>query len=168
MIIGFIVGGFPAGGNIAVALSQLAEDRKLKPRLTGTFLSIPHLLTEDIAPDKYRAEWTWREENTNDQLSQEAINRITQNLEPDTKSSLFSPINGSSIGGLPPTYIQVGGLDLLRDDGIIYEKVLREDGVRTRIDNYSELKHEGWTIWANEESPKDLGPNTEALDGAVA
>jgi acetyl esterase/lipase len=36
--------------------------------------------------------------------------------------------------GLPPAYIQICGLDPLRDEGLLYERLLREQGVPTRLD----------------------------------
>lgn len=37
---------------------------------------------------------------------------------------------------LPTAYIQVAGADIMRDDGILYEKKLREGGAKTKIDVY--------------------------------
>ena len=49
---------------------------------------------------------------------------------------------------LPPTYFQVCGLDPLRDDSVIYERILREEcGVKTRIDMYAGLPHGIWSFF---------------------
>lgn len=36
--------------------------------------------------------------------------------------------------GLPPAYLQVCGLDPMRDEGLLYERLLRELGVPTKLD----------------------------------
>ncbi|KAJ7862165.1 hypothetical protein B0H14DRAFT_3614513 [Mycena olivaceomarginata] len=43
--------------------------------------------------------------------------------------------------GLPPTYIQICGFDPLRDEGLLYERLLREQGVppRTQYVNIPEF-----------------------------
>ena len=68
----------------------------------------------------------------------------------DMSSSLFVPFHyGKTDRGhkdLPPVYFQVCGLDPLRDEALIYERVLREDyGIKTRLDVYKGLGHYFWT-----------------------
>lgn len=44
-----------------------------------------------------------------------------------------SPLLYESHAGLSPVFLQIAGLDPLRDEGILYERVLREAGVQTNI-----------------------------------
>lgn len=49
---------------------------------------------------------------------------------------------------LPPAYFQICGLDPLRDEGLIYERVLREEAdVKTKVDVYKGFGHYFWTNW---------------------
>jgi acetyl esterase/lipase len=38
--------------------------------------------------------------------------------------------------GLPSAYLQICGLDPLRDEGLLYERLLREKGIPTKLDMY--------------------------------
>jgi acetyl esterase/lipase len=40
-----------------------------------------------------------------------------------------------------PTYIQITGLDPLRDDALAYARALHEHSIRTRVDVYPRIPH---------------------------
>ncbi|KAJ9614646.1 hypothetical protein H2200_002783 [Cladophialophora chaetospira] len=162
---GFVVGGVSAGGTMAAVVTQLAKDRRLRPPLTGSWISIPLLLVKEIVPVRYKDEWRSTEENKdNPGLNRDTVRNIIRTLAPDVRSPLFSPFSSKTPHvGLPPTYVQAGGLDVLRDDGLILAKALRESGVPTRCDLFDDLGHAAWTIYATPYSRVRLGPKT--MDG---
>ncbi|KAJ7495200.1 hypothetical protein FB451DRAFT_1020178, partial [Mycena latifolia] len=43
--------------------------------------------------------------------------------------------------GVAPAHRQVAGLDPLRDEGLLYERVLRESGVKPKLDIYLGVPH---------------------------
>lgn len=43
-----------------------------------------------------------------------------------------SPLLYPSHRGLPPALIQICGLDPLRDEALLYDRILRDDGVKTK------------------------------------
>lgn len=73
-------------------------------------------------------------------------------LQADPASPLMVPFHYGKLDrgheGVPPAYFQVCGLDPLRDEALIYERILREEaGVKTTLDLYKGLGHYFWTNW---------------------
>lgn len=165
---GFIVAGISAGANMACVISHLARDDNLMPKITGLYLSIPSLLSPQAVPDKWQSEYKSREEHKMGLiLNAEAIAlfrsmsdlddsnailitdfNITELYEDDPLSPLMSPALFSSHKNTPPAYFQIAGADPLRDEGLIYERVLREESeVPTKLDLYPGLPHGFWSWW---------------------
>jgi acetyl esterase/lipase len=140
---GFIVGGGSAGATLAAAVVQMAKSEKLVPPITGQLLSIPALLDKAIVPEKYHDVWISRKQNADAPgINRQALDEIMADWEPDVRSTWFSPINSVNAGsGLPSTYLQVCGMDSLRDDGLVWEQVLRDQGVSTGLDVYPGMPH---------------------------
>ncbi|CZT23344.1 related to Putative sterigmatocystin biosynthesis lipase/esterase STCI [Ramularia collo-cygni] len=141
---GFIVGGVSAGANITAVIAQKYLDEGISPPMTGLWLSVPLLFSfKENVPEKYRDQWFSREQNKDAPvLDGNALDAIWDHLAPDTDSEWFSPYNGQNPHkGLPPTYLQVDGLDPLRDDGLIHEQVLRNHGVKTKLTVWPGLPH---------------------------
>lgn len=128
----------------AVVAQKTLEDKSLAHPLTGLWLCVPLVFpNKDLVPEKYRDVWFSHEQNAEAPiLDKDAIDAIGNHLEPDESSPLYSPFNSKNPHkGLPPTYIQVDGMDPLRDDGLIYEQVLSENGVKTKLDIWPGLPH---------------------------
>ncbi|KAK7715189.1 hypothetical protein SLS64_003887 [Diaporthe eres] len=155
---GFIVGGGSAGGNIAAVLAHLARDQKLDPPLTGQYLCVPAitcLMPPEEIPEQYRAEYLSHPSVTpsvDPVLQPDSRNPrgIVKVVGADVNNPLFVPFlyrnKPSGHKGLPPAYFQVCGLDPLRDEALIYDRVLREEaGVDTKVDVYPGLGHYFWT-----------------------
>ncbi|GKT93621.1 alpha/beta hydrolase fold-3 domain-containing protein [Colletotrichum tofieldiae] len=134
----FILGGVSAGGNLAAVTAQKWISEKKVPTLKGVWLGVPWIMERENIPSKYSDLWISREQNAKSfVLNSSTVSSILDAYQPDVLSSDFSPFNNAKPHqGLPPTYFQVCGQDPLRDDGLIYEKVLRDHGVSTKIDIY--------------------------------
>jgi acetyl esterase/lipase len=147
---GFIVGGESSGGNISIVLTYLARDHNLSPPLTGQSLSLPFCLSSETVPEKYKPFYhSWEQAKQAPEIfGYERTIMFRKAHAADINSPLFGAFadpNGHN--GLPPAYFQVCGLDLVRDEGLVYEKVLREEyGVSTRLDLYSGLPHAFWQV----------------------
>ncbi|KAH7028822.1 Alpha/Beta hydrolase protein [Microdochium trichocladiopsis] len=156
---GFVVGGASAGSNLAAVVTQksallsagvaaagaTADEGKLASPITGLWLSLHAMYDETTVPDKYRHLWFSREQNaTAAVIDTKGHDYILASYQSDPKSPDYCPGYGqgeAAPGKMPPTYFQVCGGDPLRDDGLVYEKVLGDAGVRTRLDVYPGVPH---------------------------
>lgn len=141
---GFLLGGVSAGGNLTACIAQKWKDDDMSPPLTGLWLCVPLVFPNgDLVPEKYKDQWFAHEQNADAPiLDKNAVEAIGRHLEPDAQSPLYSPFNSETPHkGLPPSYVSVCGLDPLRDDGLIYEKVLKDNGVETLLHVWPGLPH---------------------------
>lgn len=165
--LGFIVGGTSAGGCITSSLAHLARDNHLDPPVTGQMNSIGSVMHPDHVPKKYQSRYLSRQQNKHAPVLNKDFYALMMNAyNPDPTSSLmysfdqhFPPTEDGNVKadhmGLPPAYFQCCGLDMSRDDQLIYERVLREEcGIPTRIDLYPGLPHGWWSMMPQLESSK--------------
>lgn len=142
---GFVVGGVSAGGNLSAVIAQQSLDEKLSPPLTGVWLSIPTVFAGDMknVPEKHQHLFLSHKQNAAAPiLDKDAMSFMEGSYKADPSSPQRSPFNTPNPHkGFPRTYFQVAGLDPLRDDGLIYEKVLKEHGVETKLDVYPGVPH---------------------------
>lgn len=149
---GFIVGGSSAGGNMAAVVSHLSRDEDLIHPITGVFLLAPMILPPEKKhqlPTKYLEMYQSRTqaECQKDPILTPELGRIFHDsARGDVQSPLFVPfIFSTGHRNLPKTYFQVCGMDILRDEALIYEQYLREDNdVETRLDVYPGMPHIFW------------------------
>ena len=139
-----LVGGTSAGANFSSVLSHLARDHKLDPPITGIYLGAPVVVHHDAVPSRYAPYYqSYYHMLDAPIIPRSAMEKLSACYQAVPSSPLYSSLlwpNGHS--GLPRTYLQVCGLDPLRDDGLIYEEVLRKEAkVETRIDVYVGLPH---------------------------
>jgi acetyl esterase/lipase len=156
---GFLVGGTSAGGNIAAAISHIARDERLSPPLTGCHLMIPVICNIDALPEKYRKDQhSWEQNEDAAVLGRKACDLFWDCYVPvsERDNELFSPlIYKTGHANLPPHYFQICGADPLRDEALIYERVLREEeGFKTKVDVYPGLPHGFWSVFPTIESSK--------------
>ena len=158
---GFILSGGSAGANFVCVLAELAKSEMLEPRLTGLWSCMPVLFTEDqgsrdTIPEHYKHLWFSRQQIENTPIMNNNSGRtLLEYYNPDVRSPLWSPFNvASAFDGLPPTFIQVCGRDIIRDDGLMYERALRDHKTQTRLAVYPGLPHFFWGIIPQYEASK--------------
>ena len=149
---GFVLGGGSAGGNLSIVTAHRSVKEKLSPPITGVLASIPVCMSAETVPSKYKEIWVSREQNAsapgNPGLDSKSVGGYESFYQQDPMSEDFSPFNSVvPFSALPRTYVQVAGLDSLRDDGIVYAKALADSGVDVRIDAYSGVPHGHFNLW---------------------
>jgi acetyl esterase len=130
------IGGDSAGGNLAAVA---ARDRRDALRLQ---LLVYPALDAAMEGDSYR------EFADVPLLTAETVGFCWRTYlgpgdgsEPDA-----SPLRAEDFGGLPPAFIAVAGVDVLRDDGIAYAAALEAAGVPVTLRTYEDMSH-GFLRW---------------------
>ncbi|KAH9855361.1 Alpha/Beta hydrolase protein [Lenzites betulinus] len=145
---GLILMGDSAGANIAAVLAHEARDdpffRGRQP--TGQFLCEPFVAYPSVYPEALKSEFRSLEENKGYvyqpfTASYAGLEQTEAMLNASPTDPRCSPLLYASHAELPPAYIQAMGIDPLRDDAYVYEKVLREAGVKTKLDLYPGVGH---------------------------
>ncbi|KAL4783340.1 Alpha/Beta hydrolase protein [Aspergillus varians] len=154
---GFIIGGVSAGGHMTCLTAQRAVKEKLSPPLTGLWICIPVTSwTVGGIPEQYRPDWVSRIQNEYAPVLDVAdINTAEAAYKPVVTSDNFCPFAYPDDAHLlPPAYVQIAGLDPLRDDGLIYERYLRDHGVKTRLQVYPGVPHCHYAFFPELESSR--------------
>ncbi len=120
--------GESAGGALAAGLAQFLRDEG-RPLPRGQVLVYPALDNRsELYPsvEQYsNAVWTKR---ANAQMWSGYLKDGAQGPEGHAV-----PLRGTDFSGLPPVYIELQGIDLLRDEGAAYGERLREAGVAVEV-----------------------------------
>lgn len=151
---GFVIGGGSAGGNLSIVTAHRAAREKLSPPITGVLTSVTVCTSEETLPAKYKELWLSREQNANAPgnpgLDSKSIGGYEALYQQDFLSEDFTPFTYPlpwSDLALPRTYVQIAGLDILRDDGLVYAKALEESGFEVKLDAYPGMPHGHFNIW---------------------
>ena len=99
---------------------------------------IPFYCSDKFFPEKYQADYkSWEQNKAAPILSREACYLFSDNYIPMEQRSdpLFSPMLFESHKDLPPSYFQICGQDPLRDEALIFERIMREDlDIETKVE----------------------------------
>lgn len=132
------VAGASAGGNLAAAVALMARDRN-RPRVAFQLLNYPALDSRMQSPSSLTMATKGMLLNRSMALNYRR-NYLGADAETNT-SPYASPALAKDLAGLPPAYLMVGGLDLLRDDAVAYATRLMHAGVRTELRVYPGAFH---------------------------
>lgn len=132
------VGGSSAGGGLAAGLALYIRDQK---EFEIHHLRLMRPMLDDrtsTAPEHpYAGEFIWTKQSNyfgwksvlGDEPGQEEV------------SEYYVPARAKSLAGLPPTYINIGTLDLFIDEALVFAKQLAFDGVLVELHVYPGYHH---------------------------
>ncbi|KAK2728499.1 arylesterase monooxygenase [Colletotrichum kahawae] len=141
--VNIVIMGDSAGAGIAAGVALIARDRGLSPGLRKQILVYPMLDDRTDVPEtaghlKFLA---W---NTNDNRLAWGAVLGAKAGDPAAEVSLYAAPGRARVEdlrGLPPTYIDVGGLDLFRDECIEYAAKLSKADVEVEFHMWPGLPH---------------------------
>ncbi len=139
--------GDSAGGGLAAGLAILTRDRG-GPRLKHQLLIYPMLDDRNTTPDPHIvpfAGWSYDDNITGwDALLGEGHEQ--RDVDPSA-----APARIADATGLPPAYIEVGQLDIFRDEDVRYALTLSQAGVPVELHLHPGVPHEYDAIAFNSE-----------------
>jgi acetyl esterase/lipase len=121
--------GDSAGGGLAAAVCLLARDRG-GPAVALQVLVYPMLDDRTVVPDPTLAQlvtWTYDDNVTGWQAL------LGDHVSDEEVSVYAAAGRATDLSLLPPTYIDVGDLDIFRDEDIAYARRLAKAGVTTEL-----------------------------------
>ncbi|KAK7402618.1 hypothetical protein QQX98_011630 [Neonectria punicea] len=134
--------GDSAGGGLVAGAALIARDRQLSPPLAKLILIYPMLddRTELPADDPILEFLSWQ--SNDNVLAWGAYVGEDKRGKRDADISPYAvPARATSLRGLPPTYIDVGTLDLFRDEDIAFAARLAKDLVEVEFHLWPGLPH---------------------------
>lgn len=148
------VAGDSAGGNLAIAVCQLAKEQGKLP-ITAQILLYPvtdlsyssnsyTLFEKGFGLDKDVMQW---------------FGNYYINAQTDTKNPLVAPLQLKDFSSLPPAFIMVAENDILRDEAVQYGEKLRAARTKTEIVTMEGVVHSFFTN--NDAFPNQI---QEAID----
>ena len=150
------IGCDSAGSTLAVGVCLMARERKHPVRFQFQMLPYPFLDARNSSDSCKRFTDTpmW-----NSSLSQ----RIAPMTNVDRSNSnyvWYSPVEAKSFENLPPAYIETAEFDCLHDDGILYDRLLRDAGIDVTLNETKGTMH-GFDI--AQKAPTTLAVMTQRI-----
>ncbi|PGH00947.1 hypothetical protein GX51_05496 [Blastomyces parvus] len=152
----FVIAGTSSGGHLAAIVSQLATVH-MKKQETPTWMVSGIVLRNPVTvygadkqyiPSQFRdIHQSWVPElDCPGRLCREEMKNIHDLYgvpDSDKTNPLAYPLWGN-LAGLPRTFVQICGVDILRDDAVCYVKGLTNAGVDVQSRLYEDLPHVFW------------------------
>ncbi|KAL4964310.1 Alpha/Beta hydrolase protein [Aspergillus stella-maris] len=142
--------GESAGGGLAAGVALMARDRGLSPPLAKHIILCPMLDDRPVLPDEELEGFvTWNTENNVTGWAAYLGHRKLENdgangdvgADMNVISPYAAPARETDLRGLPPLYMDVGGLDIIRDECIAYAGRAAAANVEVELHVYPGVTH---------------------------
>lgn len=130
--------GESAGGGLAAGVALLARDRG-GPTLAQQLLIYPMLDDRTIGPDRQLPPEYLVFNYDDNRTGWAAL--LGSDWPRDAVSPYGAPARATDLSGLPEAYVEVGDLDILRDESIEYARRLMAAGISTELHVIPGLPH---------------------------
>lgn len=144
---GFLLGGTSAGGNFTSGLAHHYMDEKPSPSITGLIYLAANVCHPDVRPAAYHnLILSVTEIDDAPGLTKTSIEYFWKLYEAPKDDKRYSPLLYESWPGVAKkAYLSVCGWDPRRDEMLLFEGILKGDGLGVRKDVYKGLPHGFWT-----------------------
>ncbi|KAJ5382991.1 hypothetical protein N7517_000902 [Penicillium concentricum] len=150
-----VIGGISAGAWLAASLTQAASSSKLPvlptPAICGQVLMIPALVYTKCYDSQLRQikdpSVSSYSQNENAPIlnmrRKQLFNGLLKVENPDPTDKRLNPglLSSEDAKKLPSTTLGIAGYDPLRDEGLLYGKLLAENGVPTNVNVFKGVPH---------------------------
>ncbi|OAA54249.1 Alpha/beta hydrolase fold-3 [Niveomyces insectorum RCEF 264] len=140
-----VVGGLSAGGTLAIGVALRAKATAGVPDVRGLVLTTPVTVHPDLFPYELVKPGTASlQQSTEGQfITRDRLAFFSRMYKPEPAAPDVSPLLVASdqLAGLAPTVVHVAGLDLMRDEALLFEDKLKKAGVKTTLYTYPGLPH---------------------------
>ncbi|EXJ55892.1 hypothetical protein A1O7_08823 [Cladophialophora yegresii CBS 114405] len=135
------VTGESAGGGLAAGVALMARDKGLTPPLAKQILIYPMLDDRNLVPNPRMEPFVFW--STDDNITGwTALLGADKAGKPDADVSPYcAPARTPSLAGLPSAYIDVGGLDIFRDEDLEYARRLAAEDIDVEFHLYPGVPH---------------------------
>jgi len=154
--------GDSGGGCLAAAVAIMARDKGFSPPLAKQILIYPMLDDRTTKPDPALmpfAIWSYDDNVTgwSAVLGKTPKELLDMHASGADVSPYAAPARVADCAGLPPTYIEVGDLDVFRDEDIEYARRITKAGINCELHVHAGCPHAWEGVAPNAEVSKRSG-----------
>lgn len=134
--------GESAGGGLAAGMTIMARDKCLSPSIAYQMLIYPMLDDRNLQPRPNIEPYTkWRSDDSKTGWTA-LLGEAAGHDKELVGHEYAAPARVRSVEGLPPTYIDIGGLDYFAREAIDYAARLLDASIRVELHVYPGLPHD--------------------------